>query len=414
MQTYLSTRSDARTKKRVAERLADEFMSSSRPTKKHKAKPKPKDESPETTSDSKTTDTTMEWSEDDTDSDNEPQTELMGPCVSGFDIRTKKDIQFDFTKVDNCGSYHRIRVVYPPHGRWYMALEIGKYCDWACILTKVERALYKTDSLVAQFLLTGNRITEWFESHIDASLRDMVNDPKNQSRIRNKTNTSGPIVYNPIVVYNKTSPTQHIQRVELAQSTQYATAKPLDANFLEPNSEQPLTQDQAQRLWSQGNCPVVLHLSVKHMILRNNSVSPKLDCTKLIFVQQPNMAVPPLSMQFNAVVPPTPPISLPQPIVLAPQPPSQQSSKPPLCRRQKIPKLTERTVMFEQDYKCNTCKVKLPTTWQMDHITRVEHGGTNSRANLQILCDSCHNKKTEMENKKALGLIDDHYFATSE
>jgi 5-methylcytosine-specific restriction endonuclease McrA len=34
----------------------------------------------------------------------------------------------------------------------------------------------------------------------------------------------------------------------------------------------------------------------------------------------------------------------------------------------------------------------------VDHITRLEHGGTNHIDNLVALCRDCHGKKTAIEN----------------
>jgi hypothetical protein len=51
-----------------------------------------------------------------------------------------------------------------------------------------------------------------------------------------------------------------------------------------------------------------------------------------------------------------------------------------------------------QGWKCNICKNTLNATFQVDHIIRLEHGGTNDRNNLQAVCVGCHSSKTLMEN----------------
>ena len=42
--------------------------------------------------------------------------------------------------------------------------------------------------------------------------------------------------------------------------------------------------------------------------------------------------------------------------------------------------------------------MKLPAWFEVDHKTRLEHGGTNEVNNLEALCRECHGKKTAMEN----------------
>ena len=51
----------------------------------------------------------------------------------------------------------------------------------------------------------------------------------------------------------------------------------------------------------------------------------------------------------------------------------------------------------EQQWKCNKCESPFDSTVQIDHILPLQYGGDNDRSNLQILCVSCHAKKTQDE-----------------
>ncbi len=50
-----------------------------------------------------------------------------------------------------------------------------------------------------------------------------------------------------------------------------------------------------------------------------------------------------------------------------------------------------------QRWQCNTCKCLFDSTAQVDHIQPLQFGGSNGIDNLQILCVSCHAKKTQEE-----------------
>jgi 5-methylcytosine-specific restriction endonuclease McrA len=50
---------------------------------------------------------------------------------------------------------------------------------------------------------------------------------------------------------------------------------------------------------------------------------------------------------------------------------------------------------------CNGCGDRLPATaLQVDHVVPLADGGTDYRANLQLLCTPCHRVKTRGENVK--------------
>jgi 5-methylcytosine-specific restriction protein A len=54
-------------------------------------------------------------------------------------------------------------------------------------------------------------------------------------------------------------------------------------------------------------------------------------------------------------------------------------------------------IAAKQGWKCRECSTILPATYEVDHIIRLQHGGSNEIDNLQALCPSCHRNKTMME-----------------
>ena len=55
-------------------------------------------------------------------------------------------------------------------------------------------------------------------------------------------------------------------------------------------------------------------------------------------------------------------------------------------------------IAAQQDWKCKDCQCKLSAWYEVDHVQRLEHGGSNEVGNLVALCRECHGKKTAMEN----------------
>lgn len=55
-------------------------------------------------------------------------------------------------------------------------------------------------------------------------------------------------------------------------------------------------------------------------------------------------------------------------------------------------------VAAQQGWKCGHCNRQLPAWYEVDHVVRLEHGGTNHIDNLVALCRDCHGKKTAIEN----------------
>lgn len=74
-----------------------------------------------------------------------------------------------------------------------------------------------------------------------------------------------------------------------------------------------------------------------------------------------------------------------------------ESAKIPTGRRT-VSETKKKFVAARQQWKCKTCGCILPAWFEVDHIQRVERGGTNHPDNLVALCRECHGKKTAYEN----------------
>ena len=51
-------------------------------------------------------------------------------------------------------------------------------------------------------------------------------------------------------------------------------------------------------------------------------------------------------------------------------------------------------IAYKSQYKCNSCKMLLPPTFEVDHIIELQDGGKDEYNNLQALCPNCHALKT--------------------
>jgi hypothetical protein len=66
--------------------------------------------------------------------------------------------------------------------------------------------------------------------------------------------------------------------------------------------------------------------------------------------------------------------------------------------KRSVSETKKKFVASRQNWCCNSCKQQLPAWFEVDHIVRLEHGGSNHVDNLVALCRNCHGKKTAMEN----------------
>jgi hypothetical protein len=66
--------------------------------------------------------------------------------------------------------------------------------------------------------------------------------------------------------------------------------------------------------------------------------------------------------------------------------------------KRSVSETKKKFVASRQNWMCNSCQQQLPAWFEVDHIVRLEHGGSNHVDNLVALCRNCHGKKTAMEN----------------
>ena len=66
--------------------------------------------------------------------------------------------------------------------------------------------------------------------------------------------------------------------------------------------------------------------------------------------------------------------------------------------KRSVSETKKKFVAARQNWKCEKCKRQLPAWFEVDHVVRLEHGGSNHIDNLVALCRDCHGEKTAMEN----------------
>lgn len=66
--------------------------------------------------------------------------------------------------------------------------------------------------------------------------------------------------------------------------------------------------------------------------------------------------------------------------------------------KRSVSETKKKYVAAQQNWKCGNCNIQLNHTFEVDHKTRLDNGGTNDVGNLVALCRECHGKKTAMEN----------------
>ena len=66
--------------------------------------------------------------------------------------------------------------------------------------------------------------------------------------------------------------------------------------------------------------------------------------------------------------------------------------------KRSVSETKKKYVASQQNWKCKHCQTQLTAWFEVDHVQRLEHGGSNEVTNLEALCRECHGKKTSMEN----------------
>ena len=67
-------------------------------------------------------------------------------------------------------------------------------------------------------------------------------------------------------------------------------------------------------------------------------------------------------------------------------------------RAKNVSETKKKYVASRQNWKCNGCNEQLNAWFEVDHVVRLEYGGSNHVDNLVALCRECHGKKTTIEN----------------
>lgn len=66
----------------------------------------------------------------------------------------------------------------------------------------------------------------------------------------------------------------------------------------------------------------------------------------------------------------------------------------------RLTETVKKTVAYSQEWRCKTCKVLLPPSYQIDHIVPHSILQDDSIGNLQALCPTCHANKTQVEQAR--------------
>jgi len=66
--------------------------------------------------------------------------------------------------------------------------------------------------------------------------------------------------------------------------------------------------------------------------------------------------------------------------------------------KRSVSETKKKYIAANQNWKCKHCSKQLPAWFEVDHVMKLEYGGSNSIENLEALCRDCHGKKTALEN----------------
>ena len=66
--------------------------------------------------------------------------------------------------------------------------------------------------------------------------------------------------------------------------------------------------------------------------------------------------------------------------------------------KRSVSETKKKYVAANQNWICKHCNKQLPAWFEVDHVIKLEYGGSNNIDNLEALCRDCHGKKTALEN----------------
>jgi len=70
--------------------------------------------------------------------------------------------------------------------------------------------------------------------------------------------------------------------------------------------------------------------------------------------------------------------------------------------KRSVSETKKKYVASQQNWKCKHCQTQLTAWFEVDHVQRLEYGGSNEVSNLEALCRECHGEKTAKENLNIL------------
>lgn len=74
------------------------------------------------------------------------------------------------------------------------------------------------------------------------------------------------------------------------------------------------------------------------------------------------------------------------------------NSVKPTTTKRSVSETKKKFVAYNQQWKCHHCKQMLTAWFEVDHVRRLDQGGSNDVSNLVALCRECHGQKTSIEN----------------
>jgi hypothetical protein len=71
---------------------------------------------------------------------------------------------------------------------------------------------------------------------------------------------------------------------------------------------------------------------------------------------------------------------------------------PSRTHKRSVSETKKKYIASKQNWKCKQCQQQLTAWFEVDHVKRLDQGGSNDVENLVALCRNCHGEKTSMEN----------------
>ena len=65
--------------------------------------------------------------------------------------------------------------------------------------------------------------------------------------------------------------------------------------------------------------------------------------------------------------------------------------------KRSVSETKKKWVASQQNWHCKSCQKQLNAWFEVDHVIKLEHGGSNNVENLVALCRECHGEKTAKE-----------------